>query len=140
MLNALAFEIGIKESKTSELNSIVSRLNQLSGKTVTIDVKGVPELNQLLNRLGHDSNGITFKLPDLSQFLEQVKSVKSATDSLFSKQNAGDIPAFQSALSQMRELSQAIEKLKNENLSLQTGHSSDIFNRIQKMGTALNSR
>lgn len=139
MLNALAFEIGIKESKTSELNSIVSRLNQLSGKTVTIDVKGVPELNQLLNRLGHDSNGITFKLPDLSQFLEQVKSVKSATDSLFSKQNAGDIPAFQSALSQMRELSQAIEKLKNENLSLQTGHSSDIFNRIQKMGTALNS-
>lgn len=138
-LNALAFEIGIKEAKNSELNSIVSRLNQLSGKTVTIDVKGVPELNQLLNRLGHDNNGFTFKLPDLSTFMEQVKSVKNVTESLFSKQNAGDIPAFQSALQQMRELSVAIEKLKNENLSLQTGHSSDIFNRIQKMGTALNS-
>ncbi len=138
-LNALAFEIGIKESKTSELDSIQRRLEKLSGKTITIDVKGVAELNQLLNRLGHDSNGFTFKLPDLSQFMEQVKSVKNVTDSLFSKQNAGDIPAFQSALSQMRELSAAISKLKNENLSLQTGHGSDLYNRIQKMGTALNS-
>lgn len=138
-LDALAFEIGIKESKNSELNSILTRLNQLSGKTVTIDVKGVPELNQLLNRLGHDSNGFTFRLPDLSQFMEQVKSVKSVTESMFAKQNAGDLSSFQAALSQMKELSAAIEKLKSENLSLQSGYGSDIFSRFQKMGTALNS-
>lgn len=139
MLNALTFEIGIKEAKNSELDSIITRLNQLSGKSVTIDVKGVPELNQLLNRLGHDGNGISFKLPDLSTFLEQLKTARNSADGLFAKQNAQDIPAFQTALSQLKELSAAIEKLKAENLSLQSGHGSDIFNRIQKMGTALNS-
>lgn len=138
-LDPLKFAVAIQDEATGELNKIEQRLKNLKDQTIKIDVAGLEGLDRLLKSIGHDSNGITIKLPDLSQFTEQVKSVKNVTESLFSKQNWGDIPVFTSALSQIKELTAAVDKLKSENLAVITGHGTDFYNKLQQMGTAMSA-
>lgn len=138
-LNPLAFKVAIQDEATQQLNNIEKEFLKLKDKTIKVDVQGLEDLSRLMKSIGHDGSGITIKLPDLSQFMEQIKSVKATTESLFSKQNWNDIPAFTSALSQVKELSAAIDKLKHDNLAINTGNGTDFFNKLQQMGTALAS-
>lgn len=123
-LDTLKFKVAIEDQTKQAVEEIESRLAKLRDVKINVEVP--------------NGGKIQLELPDLSKFTSQLTDSKRIMDEVFSNKNWLDIPSMKNAISGIKELTEATQKLKNGNEAINgTGTNTKYYEQLTQTVTNL---